>query len=232
MKKESSKERSIKERPEKEGRIESAFSRESFSAPQEVKQEDLRIDFDAFLRFFNQSLREAGSSIAQQAFITKGYKARLQSLAYEYNSKLPLITAVRKMAASDFLNGRAKKYRFKASFVWLFESNEHFERVLSGYYDNPDDGDKTPEEIRAEQEEQRRQKMAEQRALARQIEEEDRERDRLERERMARNAVTPEEAERQGIKLQFISRIMAEATKKGGEGEDPPTEDPPPYPSR
>ena len=213
MKKESSKERSIKERPEKEGDRAVCFARE-----------ELKIDYDAFLRFFNQTLREAGSGISPVAFLSRGYKARLQHIANEYNSKDALIQAIQKLAKSDFLNGRVnsskKKIPFKASLIWLLERDENFEKTLNGYYDNPDDGDKTPEEIRAEQEEQRRQKMAEQRALARQIEEEDRERDRLERERMARNAVTPEEAERQGIKLQFISRIMAEATKK--EGEDPP----------
>lgn len=181
-------------------------------------REDLRIDFDAFLRFFNKAVRDEKSSISQVSFLSKGYRHRLQYIVNSYNSKTALITAVQKMLKSDFLNGRVQRKGyfkpFKASLIWLLEKDENFEKVLNGYYDRPDDADKTPEEIRAEQEELRRQKMAEQRALARQIEEEDRERDRLERERMARNAVTPEEAERQGIKLQFISRIMAEEPNK------------------
>lgn len=184
-------------------------------------REDLRVDFDAFLRFFNQSIRDEKSNIAMVAFLSKGYRHRLQAIVNSYNTKTALITAVQKMLKSDFLNGRKDKgkgYRFKASLIWLLEKDENFEKTLSGYYDNPDDADKTPEEIRAEQEEQRRRKMAEQRALARQIEEEDRERDRLQRERMARNAVTPEEAERQGIKLQFISKIMAEEPPNAKKG--------------
>lgn len=195
--KESNKE--SKEEIQKEGRIDSAFSRE-----------DLKIDFDAFLRFFNQTLRDAGSNIAMQAYISKGYRHRLQHIANEYNSKAPLITAVRKMAASNFLNGRNKKYRFKASFVWLFEKDEHFERVLSGYYDNPPDADKTPAEEREEELEKRRQEYMERRAEAERILEEQRQRENEEREKARRNAVTPEEAERQGFHLQFISKIMAE----------------------
>ncbi len=69
-------------------------------------REDLRIDFDAFLRFFNKTIRDEKSSISQVSFLSKGYRHRLQYLVNSYNTKTALITAVQKMLKSDFLNGR------------------------------------------------------------------------------------------------------------------------------
>ncbi len=177
-------------------------------------REDLRVDFDAFLRFFNQTLREAGSNIAQVAYLSRGYRHRLQYIVNSYNTKQALLTAVRKMTASDFLNGRIKsakrKVPFKASLIWLLESDEHFDKVLNGYYDNPPDADKTAEEQRAEEAERRRQDAADRRAEAARIYEEEKQREREARERAFARAVTPEEAAHSGVKLSFLKKIMEE----------------------
>ena len=152
----------------------------------EDSREDLRIDYDAFLRFFNETLRREKSSIPQCLNLSAGYCHRLQALVNEYNTKTVLMTAVRKMARSDFLNGRVKSKSwnkpFLASLIWLVHSDDNFAKVLNGYYDNPEDV-KTAEELRLE-------------AEARRIEEEEREAKRRQREYDEAHRATPEELEK------------------------------------
>ena len=165
----------------------------------EDSREDLRIDYDAFLRFFNETLRREKSSIPQCLNLSAGYCHRLQALVNEYNTKTVLMTAVRKMARSDFLNGRVKSKSwnkpFLASLIWLVHSDDNFAKVLNGYYDNPEDV-KTAEELRLEAEAQRKAKAEEQRQEARRIEEEEREAKRRQREYDEAHRATPEELEK------------------------------------
>ena len=111
------------------------------------------------------------------------------------------VDAVVKMAKSDLLNGRCKgRLKWKASFIWLTESDDHFEKVLNGYYDNPPVQELTPEEQRQLELERYKAHEAERRAEARRIEEEIREEDRQRREReheeWERNKPTPADLKR------------------------------------
>ena len=138
MKEKRSKKESNKEEAKEEGRNVTVFASFSEAA---APQENLKIDWPSFIRFFNDTLRRHGSPIARIEFLSKGKKSRVQSIVNNYNTKQALVTAIEKMARSDFLNGRIQGARsnraFIASFIWLTESDDHFEKVLNGYYDNP-----------------------------------------------------------------------------------------------
>ena len=189
MKEKSGKKESIKEEAKQEGRIDSVFAPSNPAPP----MENLKIDWDEFIRFFNATLKQYGSNISPITFLTKGKKSRVQALVNQCKSRQLLDDAVIAMARSNFLNGRCPKYRFKASFFWLTESDDHFEKVLNGYYDNPPALELTPEEQRQLEQEAYRAQQEARRAEARRIEEEERERRRKQREEWARGAVTYEE---------------------------------------
>ena len=104
------------------------------------------VDWAAFIRFFNSSLSRYGSVIPPIEWLSKGKKSRVQALVNRWNSKKALQRAVEKMLQSDFLNGRIKGHYFLGSFHWLTESDDHFEKVLNGYYDNPPTAELTPDE--------------------------------------------------------------------------------------
>ena len=163
-------------------------------------REDLKIEWSSFVRFFNDTLRRNKSPIARIEFLSKGKKSRLQALVNAYGSKKALITAIEKMARSDFLNGRVKgngwNRPFIASFIWLTESDEHFERVLSGYYDNPPEAELTPEEQRQLELERYKAREAERRAEVRRIDEDESARKAKERDQRQEMAATPDEIKR------------------------------------
>ena len=163
-------------------------------------REDLKIEWSSFVRFFNDTLRRNKSPIARIEFLSKGKKSRLQALVNAYGSKKALITAIEKMARSDFLNGRVKgngwNRPFIASFIWLTESDEHFERVLSGYYDNPPEAELTPEEQRQLELERYKAREAERRAEVRRIDEDESARMAKERDQRQEMAATPDEIKR------------------------------------
>ena len=104
-----------------------------------------------------------------------------------------MLVAIEKMMQSDFLNGRIKGHYFLGSFHWLTESDDHFEKVLNGYYDNPPAAELTPDEQRQLEAERYRQQQDARRAEARRIEEEERERRAQERDERARHCVSYEE---------------------------------------
>ena len=124
----------------------------------------------------------------------------MQSIVNNYNTKQALVTAIEKMARSDFLNGRIQGARsnraFIASFIWLTESDDHFEKVLNGYYDNPPATELTADEQRQLEAERYRQQQDARRAEARRIEEEEREQRARERDERARHCVSYEEYQR------------------------------------
>lgn len=161
-----SKKESIKEEAKEEGRTGLVFAPRQQASP----SEDLKINWDAFISFFNATLRLHGSAIRPIAYLSKGKKSRVQSLVNRWNTKQALVDAVVNMARSDFLNGRKKGYPFIASFIWLTESDDHFEKVLNGYYDNPPVAELTPEDKRQLEQEAYRAQQEARRAEARRIE--------------------------------------------------------------
>ena len=163
------------------------------------RRPELRIDWTSFMKFCNNEIDFYNSSIAKLHYISPGMKTWIQKLANMWNTKKAIMDAVIKMVKSDFLNGRKKGVatdrRFVASFYWLFHKEENFNKVLNGYYDNPEDA-KTAEEIRIEAEEQRKVKAEEQRREARRIEEAERAERRWQREFDEAHRATPEELEK------------------------------------
>jgi len=157
----------------------------------------LYIDWPSFIRFYNETLHKEGSTIEPLRYLSKGKKSRVQALVNRWNTKQALADAVVKMAKSDLLNGRCKgRLKWKASFIWLTESDDHFEKVLNGYYDNPPATELTPEEQRQLEQERYKAREAERRAEARRIEEEEHDRRAQQREEWARGAVSYEEYQR------------------------------------
>ena len=192
MKEKRSKKESNKEEAKQEGHTGLDFAPLQQASP----SEDLKINWEAFIRFFNATLKLHGSNIRPIAYLSKGKKSRVQSLVNHWNTKQALVDAVVNMARSDFLNGRKKGYPCIASFIWLTESDDHFEKVLNGYYDNPPATELTPDEQRQLEAERYRQQQDARRAEARRIEEEIREEQRQRREERTRGAVSYEEYQR------------------------------------
>ena len=192
MKEKRSKKESNKEEAKQEGHTGLDFAPLQQASP----SEDLKINWEAFIRFFNATLKLHGSNIRPIAYLSKGKKSRVQSLVNHWNTKQALVDAVVNMARSDFLNGRKKGYPFIASFIWLTESDDHFEKVLNGYYDNPPATELTPDEQRQLEQERYRQQQDARRAEARRIEEEEREQRERERDERARHCVSYEEYQR------------------------------------
>ena len=175
-----------------ESRIESVCAAQKTASPSDV----LRIDWTAFIRFFNDTLRRHGSYISPIEFLSKGKKSRVQAMVNQWGTKKVLVVAVDRMARSDFLNGRCPKYRFVGSFHWLTSNNEIFEKVLNGYYDNPPTQELTPEEQRQIEAERYRQQQDARRAEVRRIDEEERLRRERERDERTRHCVSYEEYQR------------------------------------
>ena len=175
-----------------ESRIESVCAAQKTASPSDV----LRIDWTAFIRFFNDTLRRHGSYISPIEFLSKGKKSRVQAMVNQWGTKKVLVVAVDRMARSDFLNGRCPKYRFVGSFHWLTSNNEIFEKVLNGYYDNPPAAELTAEEQRQIEAERYRQQQDARRAEVRRIDEEERLRRERERDERAKHCVSYEEYQR------------------------------------
>ena len=163
----------------------------------EKRSPKLYINWPSFIRFFNETLHKEGSSIEPLRYLSKGKKSRVQALVNRWNTKQALVDAVVKMAKSDLLNGRCKgRLKWKASFIWLTESDDHFEKVLNGYYDNPPVQELTPEEQHQLELERYKAREAERRAEARRIEEEESAKRAAAREYAARHCVSYEEYQR------------------------------------
>lgn len=160
----------------------------------EKRDSKLYIHWPSFIRFFNETLHKEGSTIEPLRYLSKGKKSRVQALVNRWNTKQALVDAVVKMAKSDLLNGRCKgRLKWKASFIWLTESDDHFEKVLNGYYDNPPAAELSPEEQRQLELERYRALQDARRAEARRIEEEESARREAARDYAARHCVTYEQ---------------------------------------
>ncbi len=109
--------------------IESSPSEDS-SSVQAPTQADERIDYQAFMTFFNEAM--AGKVIPQIAKITKKRQGMLNARVKEHG-KDAVAVAIRKAANSSWLNGGGGK--FHASFDWIFKP-DNFIKVLEGNYDD------------------------------------------------------------------------------------------------
>ena len=89
------------------------------------------VDWKKFLDFFNATV--TGSQIPKIRTITEERKKFIRARVKEFG-KNALATAVKKAAASDFLNGAGNE-AFIASFDWIFKPR-NFPKVLEGNYDN------------------------------------------------------------------------------------------------
>ncbi len=88
-------------------------------------------DFDGFLDFFNSTV--SGGQIPKIRILTDRRKSSVRARMDEYGQDA-LFEAVRKAAASSFLNGGGDK-AWIADFDWIFRPN-NFPKVLEGNYDN------------------------------------------------------------------------------------------------
>ena len=172
--------------------------------------EDLRIDWNLFITWFNATLKHYGSAIAPIAYITRGKKAHAQRLVSEAGTKQVLIDAVVHMAKSDVLNGRKRSAKYPkgwlASFPWMLSSDEIIFDLANGRYDNPPEQELTPEEKRQQEMAEREAAREQQRLLNQQLYEAEQQRQREAREAMFRDAAKGEE----------LKRIFADMDKKLG----------------
>jgi len=165
-----------------------------------MAKEDLKIDWDALIVWFNMTLKQYKSVIEPLHYLTKGKKAQVQRIVNDLGTKRVLCDAIVKMARSDFLNGRTRSNKFpkgfKGSFPWLVENNDRLADVANGRYDNPPEQELTPEDKWQLEREKRAMEREQRKAEALRIEEEEREARRRQREYDAAHAATPEEIER------------------------------------
>ena len=161
---------------------------------------NLKIDWPAFIRFFNATMKRNDSIIPPLNYITRGKKAQVQRLIYEFQTKQALIDAVENMARSDLCNGRVRTPKYPnglmGSFAWLTSSDDIFADVANGRYNNIPKAELTPEEKRQLELEQYKAREAERRAEARRIDEEESARRAAAREYAARHCVSYEEYQR------------------------------------
>ena len=164
------------------------------------KMEDLKINWPAFISFFNATLQLHGSVIPELKYITKGKKAQVQRIVKELGTKQALIDAVVNMARSDVCNGRVRSKTYPkgwvASFPWLTSKDENIADMANGKLDNAPAQELTPEEQRQLEQERYHAREAERRAEARRIEEEEHQHRAQQREAWARGAVSYEEYQR------------------------------------
>lgn len=86
---------------------------------------------EAVMEFFNTAVAQA--RIPKIAKMTERRVSAIHARASEYGSEA-IATAIRKAAASVFLNGGGVRH-FVASFDWIFLPN-NFPKILEGNYDN------------------------------------------------------------------------------------------------
>lgn len=88
------------------------------------------IDFDSFMRFFNESV--STTAIPTIRVMTDKRKKLLRVRLKDFD-KRTLMLVIQRAVASDFLTGR--KTDWKADFDWIFKQ-DNFIRILEGKYDN------------------------------------------------------------------------------------------------
>ena len=193
MKEKRSKKESNKEKAEKENRSGLVDSR--VEKNEALQRRDLAMDWDAFIRYYNSILKFYGSAIEPLKRISKGYRSRIQAMVNNEGNKHFLGDAIANMAKSDVLNGRKniKGKPFIASFTWLFGSDEIFDKVADGFYNNAPEQAPTAAELRQQRADEREEARRERERIAREEYEREHERMEKERERWAREAATPEQ---------------------------------------
>ena len=163
----------------------------------EFIMEELKIDWPAFTRFYNATLKLHGSAIPPLTVITKGKRVQIQRIVNALGTKQALVDAVVNMARSDFLNGRTRTPKFPrgfiASFPWLMANDERIADVANGKYDNPPVAELTPDEQRQLEAERYRQQQDARRAENLAIEERIRAEERQRRAAMSHGCVTYEQ---------------------------------------
>lgn len=162
-----------------------------------MNNNNLRVDWPAFVNWFNLTLKQYGSVVPPITYLTKGKRAHLQRIVNQMGTKKVLFDAVINMARSDFLNGRTRTkvapQGFVASFPWLVHSDENIVDVANGKFNNPPPVELTPEEQRQLELERYRALQDARRAEARRIEEEESARREAARDYAARHCVTYEQ---------------------------------------
>ena len=153
-----------------------------------------KVKWEALRKFVNSVFDLHNSNITRLKYpFSRGEKARIQRLVNQHG-KAALVDAIVNLSKSDILNGRKCYNRFwKASFYWLIEKDEHFEKVRGGYYDNPPEQQLPPAEARRLAEEAKKLEAAEERARQREIDEQISAEREAAREYAAAHAVTYEE---------------------------------------
>jgi hypothetical protein len=191
MKRKSSKKKSKKKKAQEKNSNRFGYARQK----KEPVPEHLIVNWQEFKKFFNELLIRYKSNIAPLKYLSRGLKDKAQAFVEEYNTQAALYDAVEKMIKSNFLNGRVRKYPFTASVYWLVECEHNFDRVLTGYFDNPPEQELTEQERRKKAEEERQQEAEERRRKNNEIDQQIREEQRRAREEAHANRATPEQLE-------------------------------------
>jgi len=154
---------------------------------------ELRINWPLFIQFFNNTLDKYNSAIPRVHYLSIGQKAWIQRLVNAMETKELVVYAIEEMAQNDTLNGRNPRVNFVASLIWLFHKEEHFEKVVNGYYYSATEIGPTPQEIEEQKQKEKAEELKRKRAEIQRIDEENHERLQQQiREREA-NAPTLEE---------------------------------------
>lgn len=101
------------------------------------KKENEKVDFEAFAKFFNETMEAAGAQIPHNVRMTKKREAAIHARVHEHG-KNALMYVVQKAAKSGFLNGGGN-HAFVATLDWLLKPN-NFVKVLEGNYDDAVNG--------------------------------------------------------------------------------------------
>lgn len=169
-----------------------------------IMEENLKIDWPAFIKWFNRTLKQCNSAIREIRVISNGKKSQCQRIVNQLGSKQLFIEAIITMMTNDFCNGRKKTEKspqgWLASFPWLLGNDENVANLLNGVFDNLPEQPPTPEEQKQLERKEEARRQEEQRQKARAIEEQEREERRQRRQR--------EEAEIEALRRQGKTPFM------------------------
>lgn len=98
-----------------------------------VKPEGEPIDFERVRRLWNETVEKAGAKMPKLSRMTDRRMALVRARARDSGAD-SVYRAIEAAAHSEFLNHGSRTGK-AATFEWLFEQ-EHFTKVLEGYYDN------------------------------------------------------------------------------------------------
>ena len=101
----------------------------------EIKSKVSDFDFDAFLDYFNKTLKANNSIIPSLRKIDERRKNVIHARIKDYGTDA-IYEVVQKASVSSFMNGGGSK-GWKANFDWMF-GPDNFRKVLEGNYDDMD----------------------------------------------------------------------------------------------